>query len=223
MWATVIFYDDPPELLEASLGAIKDNGFKIICADGAFREWLNVEGYPLNKSYSKNGCADVAKKYADIYICAAKFGWLNEMEKRNACIERVPPSEYFWINDADEVLPKFTLPSLTENVYRVVERLHRVNGNIAHQPRNRVFKMYLDLQFQYQHCRLYRMGEHYPGRIDTGLVARSSWANNKDIPIIKDDRGIEICFDHYTNKRPKEWSEIKNKYCQIRSENKYPF
>lgn len=221
--ATVIFYNDGPEMLERALVHLKAHGFFIVAVDGAFQEWMKVTNTDI--PYSTDSCIDVARYYADEFMESPTNGWKDEMSKRNVSIVTVPVGDYFMISDADEVIPEGIFDQdLHADVYRMWEHLHRMDGREPSRvSRNRVFKKYDDLAFLYQHCRLYRTKEHDPRDLGSGLVSRSATGLNNRLPFLKTGSGEDAYFDHYPLQRPTIRQDIKKEYAKIRGENAYPF
>ena len=221
VYCGVIFYNDTPRMLGACLQSIAHNGIKIIAVDGAFREYLKANN--VYRTSSNDGCVEIAKRFASHFIRAKDGGWDDEIEKRNAYLDHVPTGSYcFWL-DADEVLPRFSLPPLEADAYRITEILHKEDGGLLETPRLRLVKKYDDLVYKYQHCRMYRLSQHVEGDLSSGCVVRSSGSTNSRYPFLCDSAGVQIKFDHFPHKRPKERQEGKERFYKIRAESKLPY
>lgn len=221
-WAGVIFWNDGPELLKKSLLALKGNGFKIIAIDGIFREILTID---LNLPVASNdGCLELARSMADVFVPAPEGGWIDQPTKRNVYMELVPNGEYAWAIDADEIMRPFQLAApMDQDVYRINE--HRVYEDGVENVFStiRTYKMYPDLRYKYQHCRIYRLDQHKPELVDSGLITKARGGKNRTYPMLMDVTGTPVIIDHYRKWRPKERFELKKKYYEIREEKKYGY
>jgi hypothetical protein len=221
-WGCCIFYNDGPQLLEKSLKAMKAAGLSIIAVDGAYQEFMAVEGSTI--PYSSDGCQEVAKRYAEVYIPCPAGGWVDEVTKRNAYVEKVPVGDYFWWIDADEVLRPFRGPvKLTADVY-MLDIWHRGNmGRMKVSQTIRVYKKYPDLAHKYQHCRLYRLDDHVEGNLDSGLVTSAHAEINMTRPPVMDLNGARVAFDHLFHERLRKRIFDKNRFYATMKEAKYGY
>ena len=222
MVCCMIFWNDTPAMLERSMKAVRDNGFDIVAADGAYQEFMAVSD--IKDPTSTDGCLDIAAKYAESLILSPPAGWKSEAEKRQACLRHVHVDEYFIISDADEVLRPMMLDAVpTGDAGRMIEVLHLLDGRTAERPLVRMWKRFQDLGYRYQHCRLYHLNQMDPADINAGLVSRASSSINLKYPILTNSDGTQVKFDHYPHTRPIERQIQKGHYYVARSENKYPF
>lgn len=221
-YAGVIFWNDGPEILERSLKSLKDCGFKIIAIDGIFREMLKID--PSLPTTSTDGCIDVAKKYADLYVEGPKEGWESQVAKRNVYVKETPDGSYFWAIDADEVMRSFNLSrEISDDVYRISEHRIMENGSRKTMHTIRTYRKYPDLCYNYQHCRIYRMSQHDPSNMDSGLVVKAQGGKNMTYPVLFDDNNRPVQLDHYRQWRSKERYLLKQKFYAMREEAKYGY
>jgi len=221
-WAGVIFWNDGPELLGKSLKALKGNGFKIIAIDGIFQEMLKVD--PALPIASVDGCMELARNLADVFVPSPAEGWIDQPTKRNVYMKAVKPGEYVWAIDADEIMRPFQLGTpLEKDVYRINEHRLYEDGVENVFSTIRTYKIYPDLRYKYQHCRIYRLDQHKPELVDSGLITKAKGGKNQTYPMIMDAIGTPVIIDHYRKWRPKERFELKKKYYEIRGEKKYGY
>jgi hypothetical protein len=217
----LIFFEDGPELLKTSIRAMKACGLKVIAIDGAFKEFLKMENRDVYES--TDGCIDVAKSEADLFIPCKPGGWDDQAEKRNEYVKATPLHSYFWIIDADEIIRLFNdlKNPLTEDSYRIMESRYTKENVVTAMSTVRVYKKYPDLAYKYQHCRVYRMDKHNPQvGIDSGLVTKASSMFNFEKPLIMDSSNIRVTIDHRMYLRPLERNRIKQNYYRTREEMK---
>lgn len=221
MYGGVIFFEDGPELLQRSIRAMKACGLKVVAVDGAYKEFLKLE--KRDNFESTDGCIDVAKAEADVYIPCKPGGWDDQAEKRQKYVEATPDGCYFWVIDADEFIRPFTglkIP-LTHDSYRIMEHRHTTETIMTSMSTVRVYKKYPDLGYLYQHCRVYRKNDHNRELgIDTGLVTKAVSMFNFEKPLILDDHNNMIIIEHRMYLRPQERNRLKQNYYRTREEMK---
>jgi hypothetical protein len=221
LYCAVIFFNDSVRMLASCLKSISDNDLKIIAVDGAFKEYMKANN--IYRDSSHDGCLEIAHKMATHLIPAKRGGWDDEVEKRNAYLSLVPTGQYCMWLDTDEVLPKFTLGELTADCYRMIEVLHDEDGQKKEFGRLRIVKKYDDLVYKYQHCRMYRLGQHFARDLSSGCVVRSSGSTNNRHPFLMDTAGKQIKFEHFPFRRAKMKQEEKERFYKIRAEQQYPY
>lgn len=221
IYCAVIFFNDSIRMLGACLKSIAENGFTIIAVDGAFKEYLKANNIYRDASY--DGCLELAQRMATHFIPAKIGGWDDEVEKRNAYLSLVPTGQYCMWLDTDELLPKFSMGELTADCYRMIEVLHDEEGEIRENPRLRIVKKYDDLVYKYQHCRMYRLNQHFAGDLSSGCVVRSSGSTNNQYPFLLNTSGKEVKFNHFPFRRAKMKQEEKERFYKIRAEQHYPY
>lgn len=227
-YAGVLFYNDGPELLQRCIRALKACKIKVIAVDGPWKEFVTAArqcGVEL-APHSTDGCLEVARAEADLVIEApdnieaAPYG---ELHKRNIYIREVPVGDYVWYVDADEIMRPFVLPEgePSKDVYILDNYWHQ------HRVRNvqtiRVYKKYPDLGHKYQHARLYRLDQHDPMDLNSGLIFCGRDPGNARFPVLKDVFDAPVAMDHYLLERPQQRVDIKNVYLKLRTENNYPW
>jgi len=221
-YAGVLFYNDGPELLQRCIRALKACKIKVIAVDGPWLEFVTAArqcGVELTP-HSTDGCLDVARAEADLVIEAPITV---ELEKRNTYIREVPVGDYVWYVDADEIIRPFVLPEgePSQDVY-ILDNYWR-ERRAKNVQTIRVYKKYPDLGHRYQHARLYRLDQHDPMDLNSGLIFCGRDPGNARFPVLKDVNGANVAMDHYLLERPKQRMDIKNVYLKIRAENKYPW
>jgi hypothetical protein len=217
-WAGVVFYNDGPAWLERTLLSAKASGVKTIAIDGAYKEFLVCDTTGTLKYYSTDGCLDVAKKLADICIESPAGGWPEQSDKRTRYFKAAPPGSFLFVLDADEVLRPCRLDAalLADDVYRVMlcpEQFSSV----------RLYRIYEDLEYLYQHCRIYHTRQHTAGQLETGMVAAAHTPLNGTRKILVDADGKQVWYDHYKEERPTWRKELKQKFYLNRRELKYGY
>lgn len=220
-YAGLIFFEDGPQMLQNSIRAMKACGFTVIAIDGAFKEFLKMEG---RTSYeSTDGCIDVAKAEASLYIPCKMGGWDDQAEKRNQYVQATPNGSYFWVIDADEFIRPFKglKTQLTRDSYRIMETRYTAENVGTAMSSVRVYQKFPDLAYKYQHCRVYRLEKHNRELgIDTGLITKASSMFNFEKPIVMDERNLMVTIDHRMYLRPIDRQRIKQNYYRTREEMK---
>lgn len=213
--AGVIFYNDTPKLLERSLVAIKACGIDIIAIDGSFREFPKATG---EKYYSTDGCIDIAKKYADLYIPAPKWEWTDQAHKRSTYFQLIPDGDFCLILDGDEFLHPCEIDTSLWNEDIYMCNLHRsIDGGYTNSIR--IYRVHTDLKYMHQHCRVYRIFNHDPEKgIQSGGVVQ---AHGNNVPLAHDKSGRPICFTHSPELRPKDRQAQDDIYMANRKEQTY--
>ena len=203
--AGIIFYNDPPEVFEMTLKALKKFKIPIVAIDGVYKE------FPHEKPYSNNGCIDLAKQYADFYIPANPWGWQNQAVKRSVYLKVLDVGSYVFHVDADEELFQFeNIPKLEKDHYIVFIRYHKCDS-----PSIRIHKVNYDTQYLYAHYRLYRLRLHDPRYPDSGVVTKAhSIINN-----VK-ERLPDVKLHHWKDRRSDERKGLKKIYYETRMEMK---
>jgi hypothetical protein len=214
MYAGVIFYNDDPYYLEKCLVALRDNNIKPICVDGAFGNFPTTGTF-----YSNDGCIGMAKKLAEIFIPCPEGGWKSQVDKRNEYFKACPVGEYIIVIDADEVMQKVGgFEAMTEDVYTIMENRYEKSTEFKTWGGIRVYKVYEDLRYCYQHCRTYRMSQHDQKDIDSGLLVCAHGAMNDSRPVLKDWSGRPVTIDHYKYIRTPERMRAKEDFYKLRKE-----
>ena len=216
MFAGVIFYNDGPKILEKCLMSLVKAGIKPIAIDGAFKDFPRLEG---EEFYSTDGCLEVAKEHSWKVIESPVHGWQDQVHKRNAYLEACPIGSYLMYIDADEILRQENvdlLHHLNEDAYRIIEHRHESNEYVRNMTSVRIYKIYNDLRYKYQHCRLYRLNNHIESDIDSGLVCKAHGEINMKTL-------LHISFDHYKFLRPKIRVDQKEKFYKERFESTYGY
>ena len=217
IYAGVIFYNDGPELLSNCLMALKANGIKSICVDGAY------SNFPLGEDeipkHSTDGCLEVANRLGWKVEIAPAGGWSSQAEKRNVYFEKCPPKKHLIVLDADEVLrpiekgfefPEGDAFKITEFRWTSAQHFQRVDAI-------RIYKVYSDLRYMYQHCRVYRLNQHNTKILDSGIVTKAHGELNAS------RMKLPIGFDHYRYKRPDERVNRKKQFYDTRGEKQYGY
>jgi hypothetical protein len=214
IYVATIFYNDGPELLERAFKSFKACGAQIIAIDGAYEEFPKYNG----KVYSTDGCIDVAKKYATINVAAKFGGWQDQAEKRTQLFRVLSPGESVIVVDADEIMKPCTLPNEAPMDIGLIG-VNTQGGSMAKYLSVRVFKVYEDLVYLYQHCRVYRLNEHFPEQsIESGVKVSSHLPENLMRPKLLDTEGKVVEVDHFINFRPDERKQKKEQYYRMRKE-----
>ena len=218
-----IFFEDGPALLEESLKAMKAIGWKVIAIDGAYQEFMKYG--QIEKPYSTDGCIDVARSLADLYVPCPTEGWFDQPTKRNEYVKNVPVGDYFHAIDADEVIEKCTFDfGVEEDIYRMIENrwLHDVRPRMMDTIRT--YKKYPDIGYKYQHSRTYRLDQHKEGDLESGLLVQAAnLSNNMQRPLLKDLYGKDVMIQHYNFKRSLDRKRQKQNFYRMRKEGSYPW
>jgi hypothetical protein len=214
VWAGVIYYNDGPEMLEICLKAVLACNIKIVAVDGAFKE------FPHENHRSTDGCREIAKSLSTVHIEALPDRpWNDQAEKRNQYFQAIPINDYCFVLDADEVLRPFDATKIhfNKNIYRVM--MHSDSAKKKEFSTIRVYRIYEDLRYLYQHCRLYRTTLHDPQRdMESGCVVSAHGPNNMIHPLLIDERGDRVFFDHFNHLRPEDRIKMKDEYYNKRQE-----
>jgi len=226
-WAAVIFYNDTPELLDLCLGSMKRNGFKIICVDGAYVDFVKtnrINGMSVDTYASTEENQNVAKKHADVFIPCPENGWETQIDKRNAALAAVPDGDFYWSLDADEeVIDNAGIQPITmADVYRIME-YEDAKGTTRKFSAIRTYRKAHHLKYIYQHCRIYDSSLHVPGNLDSGLIVKAHWDKNALHPFIYDNKGAIISIRHHRFLRPQERIKQKVRYYLDREEAKLSY
>lgn len=217
-----IFWQDGPALLQESLRAMKANGLKVIAIDGCYKEFMKFG--QIDKPYSTDGCIDVAKAEADVFLECPADGWDDQPTKRNAYVQLIPVGNYMWVIDADEMVRKCRIDfGLKEDVYRILESRMLSEGHRVQMTTVRIYKKYSDLGYKYQHSRIYRLDNHKEGDLASGLVVRAVEPHNMTYPILKDMDNQFVTIDHYNYKRTDERRRQKQNFYRMRKESTFPW
>jgi hypothetical protein len=217
IYAGVIFFNDGPELLSDCLMALKANGIKSICVDGAY------SNFPLGKDeiaeHSTDGCLEVANRLGWKVEIAPAGGWSSQVEKRNVYFEKCPSKKHLIVLDADEVLrpiaKDFEVPA--GDAFKITECRWANADNCQMIEAIRLYKVYSDLRYIYQHCRVYRTNLHNTKILDSGIVTKAH-----GYPNTSRDK-VPIIFDHYRFKRPAERMKRKREFYGSRGEKQYGY
>lgn len=209
--ASIIFYNDTPELLEKSLKAIKASNIDIIAIDGAFREFPKSD---KERYYSTDGCIDIAKKYADLYIPAPKWEWVDQAHKRSTYFQLIPDGDFCIVLDGDEFLHPCEIDpnQWTENIYMC--QLHR-SADDGWSNSVRIYRIFPDLKYMGQHSRIYRIFNHNPKETVSGSVVQS---HGNNVPLAHDKSGRPITFTHSPELRPAPRQKQDDIYMSNRKE-----
>lgn len=220
IYAGLIFYNDTPDLLQKSLVALKDSGLQVIAIDGAYREFMDQDRTGQAKWYSTDGCIDVARAQASLYIPAPPWGWTDQAHKRSEYMQLIPDGDFVLIMDGDEILHKCEIDpgKFTDDVYAL--NMYRADGEFAYKS-IRIYRIYPDLKYQYQHCRIYRMRMHDPKYIQSGCVTKAQGGLNALRKVAMDAKGEPIAFTHHPEWRPQDRQDQKARYKQQRKEREY--
>lgn len=216
IWAGIIFYDDKVELLQATFDSVKRAGCKIVAVDGAYAE------FPLEKHekpWSTDGCLDLARKEADVVIEASKC-WSNQMEKRTQYIKAIPPGEYCFYIDSDEVLEGGLIDknNLERDRYSLsfYETLESGKVRETTSKHFRFFKVYEDMEYKHRHFLLYRTSRiKEPTDPSSGFQTRDLFPQ-----FLKSVDGKGMSIAHYPWKRGEPRLCQDGKYLLERAENK---
>jgi len=208
IWAGIIFYNDIPQILESCLKSCKEAGLKIIAIDGAFQEFPLVNSQKL---YSTDGCYELAREYADIFVPCPVNGWFNQAEKRSEYFRQAPVGSYVLVIDADESLWDCggINPDLEDDIYKigiVSSVIHTYTCMV------RCYKVYEDLRYEDRHCSVVRTD--LP-RLNLNEIQKLV----ADSKYLTDLLGNNICVDHHSGKRPESRKNQNDKYKRYRKEN----
>lgn len=218
IFAGLIYYNDGPSVLEHSIRAAHAAGLKVIAIDGAFKEFLAC-GIPDGfKYYSTDGCLETARQLADLHIEAPIGGWEDQASKRTRYFRETPIGDFVFTYDSDEAIRPCIIDQavLTEDVYRIMlcpEMFSSV----------RLYRVFDDLIFKYQHCRTYRAKQHEEGKLDSGMVAAAHTPLNAMRKILLDSEGKQVWFDHYRDERPQWRKDLKVRFYESRREKQYGY
>lgn len=204
IYATVIFYNDTPELLKRCLESAKYAGLKVIAIDGAFQEFAFAEG---EKFYSTDGCYEMAERCAMSMIRTPTTGWKDQIEKRNEYFKVVKPGNYVFVLDADEEIVKCKIKQdLTDDIYKVF-LYDPVNDNLTLSPR--IFKVYEGMEYRERHCSIF-----------SGNFKVTNYLDVASAKVLTCDNGVYVRVNHLHHMRPKVRIEQSNLYKQNREEQK---
>lgn len=218
----MIFYNDGPKMLSEAIQACHNSGLRVIAVDGAFQEFMKVAG--TDTPYSTDGCIDVAKAEADLYIPCPEHGWPDQAQKRNEYVKPIENGKYFLVLDADEFLREHTLRTdYDADWYVLNEKRVRRHGLIRDLHFIRMHKKYDDLRYLYVHYRLYRTDTHNPNDIMSGLSHFEHAPRGIVYPFLYDVNGKIVTFIHDTTLRSEERRRQKESYYFTRGEKALAF
>lgn len=147
--ASVIFYNDTPELLEACLSSLHGKVDTIITIDGPFKDFTH------KSILSTDGCLEIAKKYSNKVITAKK-AWESQIEKRNAYLTLKNENDIYFIIDADEVYEGESLKQLIKSDYAI--NVFTPSSNLDNK-QIRIFKHRQDICYAQRHSWVWSQGD----------------------------------------------------------------
>lgn len=213
----MIFYNDGPEMLSEAIQACHNCGLRVIAVDGAFQEFMKACGTDI--PYSTDGCIDVAKAEADLYIPCMEGGWPDQAQKRNEYVKPIENGKYFLVLDTDEFLQECRLRTdYYADWYAPLEKRVKHHGSVREVHQLRMHRKYADLMYLYTHGRIYRTEVHSPSDIMSGLSFTEHPPRGVTYPFLYDGNGRMVTFIHDTTRRSEERRRQKETYYYNRAE-----